>query len=170
LFDVAPEASRPFVVQAGEGLVRAVGTRFNVLLESQTVTVSVLEGRVELEPRAATLPSPTLLGAGQSAAWRQEDGRLVAAAPERASRARIAAWREGKLRFDEWPLERAIEEHNRYAQRPIRLSPEISSQVMVSGVFRIGDTEALIQALGELLQVEAVDTGEAWLLTTAPPR
>lgn len=160
LFQVAHDPARPFVVQAGAGRVRAVGTRFNVLLEAGAMTVSVLEGRVELSSPGA---AERLLDAGESAAL-EHSGHLVAADPERASAERIAAWREGKLRFDEWSVERAVQEHNRYAAKPIRIATQDVGGRLVSGTFRIGDTPALLEALEHLLGVEATEAGDEWVL------
>jgi len=50
LFQVTHDAQRPFVVHAGSGYARAVGTRFNVVTAQDQITVSVLEGRVEVSP------------------------------------------------------------------------------------------------------------------------
>src|SRR5690606_38747537 len=51
LFNVAHDASRPFVVLAADGVFRAVGTRFSVRIDPDHVTVTVTEGRVGLQPR-----------------------------------------------------------------------------------------------------------------------
>ncbi|HLB30026.1 MAG TPA: FecR domain-containing protein, partial [Gammaproteobacteria bacterium] len=45
-FQVAHDPQRPFLVHAGAGVVRAVGTAFSVHLEGDEVEVSVTEGRV----------------------------------------------------------------------------------------------------------------------------
>lgn len=164
LFEVTPDSTRPFVVRAANGYVRAVGTRFNVLVEERAVTVAVLEGRVEVAPGGDGDEPAKLLDAGQSAAY-ERSGRLVEAAPERASRERIAAWREGKLSFDAWPLERAVHEHNRYAAKPLRLAGPELAHLEISGVFRIGDTKALVYALGKLMDVQVIDEGDALLIT-----
>ena len=46
-FDVAKDPHRPFVVYAGDGLVWAVGTAFNVRLIEDSVDLTVTEGRVK---------------------------------------------------------------------------------------------------------------------------
>jgi transmembrane sensor len=46
LFQVAKDASRPFLVKSGEATVRAVGTQFDVYRKEDNTTVTVLEGRV----------------------------------------------------------------------------------------------------------------------------
>lgn len=66
-FTVAPDAARPFVVEAGGVAVRAVGTAFNVRLAPEAVEVLVTEGRVAVgkmepaipgAPAGAALPDP----------------------------------------------------------------------------------------------------------------
>src|SRR4029079_19041486 len=52
-FSVAHEPSRAFEVWAAGGKVRAVGTQFGVAIDRDEVTVSVLEGRVLVQPTAA---------------------------------------------------------------------------------------------------------------------
>ena len=47
-FQVAKDKTRPFIVKAGEGLVRAVGTAFSVRLHPEAVKVVVDEGKVAL--------------------------------------------------------------------------------------------------------------------------
>src|SRR6202034_3836256 len=59
-FQVAHDRSRPFLVHAGDAVVRAVGTEFEVRLrEDKHVEVLVNEGRVEVQaaPIAAANPS-----------------------------------------------------------------------------------------------------------------
>lgn len=71
-FEVAPRAGRPaFTVQAGEVLVRVVGTRFAVTRSGDTARVDVIEGDVEVVARGAR----ALVHAGES--WPKQ----VTAAP-----------------------------------------------------------------------------------------
>jgi transmembrane sensor len=46
LFEVAHDTSRPFDVEAGSTVVRAVGTEFNIDMRPASTTVTVVEGRV----------------------------------------------------------------------------------------------------------------------------
>src|SRR6266851_9607598 len=58
-FQVAHDRSRPFLVHAGDAVVRAVGTAFEVrVLTDQHVSVVVNEGRVEVQAIAPTPASP----------------------------------------------------------------------------------------------------------------
>jgi transmembrane sensor len=172
LFQVAQDAARPFIVRTAAGSARAVGTRFNVIAdEAGDVTVSVLEGRVEVIADAPSVDSAgrhsTLLNAGESAACAR-DGSLTRPAPGEVTLDRIAAWREGKLRFDGWPLDRAVREYNRYADKPVVLDASADADVLVSGMFRIGDSKTFVDALVELIDGHVVDEGKVLRLTTSP--
>jgi transmembrane sensor len=60
IFRVARNPVRPFVVQAGDREILAIGTAFDVRLESSVVRVTLLEGKVAVtsEGGAATLALP----------------------------------------------------------------------------------------------------------------
>lgn len=52
-FEVAKDPRRPFVVRAGGGEVRAVGTVFDVYKEQRKVTVTLIQGKVAVIPEVA---------------------------------------------------------------------------------------------------------------------
>ncbi|MGH7945089.1 MAG: FecR family protein, partial [Opitutaceae bacterium] len=75
-FTVTKDAARPFLVEAGNVTVRAVGTAFAVRFAPKTVDVWVTEGAVQVTPRATETASPerpeapgasALVGAGHRA-------------------------------------------------------------------------------------------------------
>ena len=59
-FDVAKNKQRPFVVYAGEGMVWAVGTAFNVNYRESYVDVVVSEGKVKVFSDIAKIDSAGL--------------------------------------------------------------------------------------------------------------
>ncbi len=64
-FEVAHDASRPFIVRAGNKRVIAVGTRFSVRREANDVRVVVTEGKVRVETEgdpSSTSPEPLVAG------------------------------------------------------------------------------------------------------------
>ncbi len=169
MFEIAPDAERPFVVRAGRVVIRTVGTSFNVITDGRVVTVTVLDGHVEvvMTPKEGTAAAISL-GAGEATAYDQ-DGRAVNVDPTQASAERILAWREGRLPFDDWPIERAIREHHRYGGKAIRLSDPALGQERIGGLFRIGDTQALAIAIAEAIGGEVVEQDDAFLLTRPEP-
>ncbi len=177
LFQVNKDPRRAFIVRAGDGYARAIGTRFDVLEGRVEVAAQTAAARISIATEARAMESASndsltfgpdgervLLDAGQSASYEKGGQQVKVADPQRASRERIVAWREGKLRFDAWPLARALEEHNRYAVKPIRFDDRALDKVRISGVFRIGDTAALLDALGQLIDVEVREDNDALVL------
>jgi FecR protein len=65
-FDIAPRTGRPFVVLAGDTIVRVIGTKFRVARFAERVEVEVERGLVDVTFRGATAQ----LGAGQR--WSSE--------------------------------------------------------------------------------------------------
>ncbi len=169
MFEIAPDAQRPFVVRAGRGVIRTVGTSFNVITDGRLVTVTVLDGQVEVVTTSKVRTAAAiLLGAGEATAY-DRDGRAVNVDPTRASAERILAWRGGRLHFDDWPIERAIREHHRYGGKPIRLSDPALGQERIGGKFRIGDTQGLAIAIAEAIRGEVVEQDNDFLLTRPEP-
>lgn len=152
-FDVAQNARRPFVVYAGEGAVRAVGTSFAVRKRDGVVDVTVTEGRVVLstlrrddgEEEEASLPLATL-EAGHQASFDEQRvesvDRLEAEEIERK-----LSWREGFLRFEGDPLGDVVEEIGRYTTVEITIEDEALRDLRVGGYFRTGDIETMLEVL-----------------------
>jgi transmembrane sensor len=160
LFDVNEDAARPFEVVAGLGVARAIGTRFAVRRSVDAITVSVLDGVVEVvrggEDSAVAENLVSALEVGQ-AALLGIDGTLSAVVP--ANVRRIQAWQNRKIEFDNEPLAAAIAEVNRYSSKPFVLGEDGLSDVRVSGVFLITALQGFEFALGESLGLRVVENG-----------
>lgn len=170
LFTVAPDPLRPFVVDTGLGRVVAVGTAFNVRRTRETVTVTVVEGVVQIvaqasAPTGATRTSGTLpdgvtasVGAG---------GQIVLGDRiERRTLARVqvkdtVAWRIGKLVFHDEPLSVVVEDINRYSPVKLRLADPALGDLRISGRLHYSEVLDWIEGLGEVfgLDVDQIDRG-----------
>jgi transmembrane sensor len=178
LFSVAHNVARPFDVAAAGTLTRALGTEFNVDMRRAKVTVSVLEGVVQVSTRDGSpgsgpsvgeaSPAPDRAEAvakGQAVEFRSKERVLV---QEKADLARIDAWRTRRLEFSNTPLAQAVEEFNRYSPTQVVIGTRDLAERRVSGVFRIGDTEGFLYSLREALAVESHESGnEVVLMPTA---
>lgn len=164
LFSVVKDAT-PFNVYAGNGKAQAVGTRFNVLLRDSGATVSVLEGIVQVEaalPRAADQEvQPPRLTEGEAIKYWQDGGMSNV---QVADVTRIEAWRAGKLNFDATRLADVVAEHNRYTTKKIIVGDDELKDLLVSGVFRVGESEPLIFALENVFNISAIDQGKVTIL------
>lgn len=147
-FDVAHDASRPFVVSAKDTQVRALGTRFDVRLTGEAVKVTLVEGSVEV-----TQPETMKT-------WRLEPGQALntdqtSAHPRQVDVAAATSWTSGRLIFRETPLAQAVAEVNRYSRSKVVVDSPRLQAVSVNGVFEVGDTEAFVSAVSDLFELRA---------------
>lgn len=158
-FEVAKDKRRPFEVQAGSRIIKAVGTAFNVTRHSERVVVAVTEGVVVVEEDIAqtgaaaaggtaaaevTDARPARLEAGQKFAYTNYSDEVV----ETADPAAVTAWREGHLKYRSEPLRHVLEDVNRYSSRDITLGNDTIGEMTFTGtVFqdRIDDWLASIE-------------------------
>jgi transmembrane sensor len=157
LFEVAHDATRPFVVTAGDRQVTAIGTAFDVRLEPTGVRVVLVEGRVAVDERADG-PIASLLGterrelvAGQEYVSKAKSANIVRAADVNEA----ILWRDGRVAFNDVPLTQAIAEMNRYATGALVVADPSMARLRVNGVFRTGETRAFVNALEEYFPIRA---------------
>lgn len=184
LFAVKHDSKWPFDVSAGGTLTRALGTEFNVEMRKSAVTVSVLEGAVQvgaaegiasqLEGVARSAPA-TLPGMATVVAAALTKGEAVevetrkhAIVAEKADIGRIDAWRARRLEFTNTPLTQAVDEFNRYSSTRVVIGSADLRERRVSGVFRIGDTDGFLFSLQAALGVTTYDSAGEVTLVLAP--
>lgn len=148
-FTVATEPGRPFVVQAEQVAVRAVGTQFQVRRDPTGVQVKLLEGVVEVGMPAERPGGAQRLA--RLAPGEQLSFDLHGQWAKRPLDQEIAAgWPRGELVFRETPLAQLVDEMNRYTQVKIRLADDALGDIRLSGVFYGSDQQTLVQALREV--------------------
>jgi transmembrane sensor len=178
-FDVAKDAVRPFEVVAGSSIVRAIGTRFTVQrLDDRRLEVTVFEGIVEVlrapessGPKAevmSVLRQPLRLAAGQQAFDAGDQIVLRALSPS-ALNQRLA-WQEGRIVFDATPLSVAVEQVNRYADRPIRLVDTALQAVKVSGSFSTREIPVFLDSLEQGFGLHVEQRADAVLISAVSRR
>lgn len=162
LFEVAKDASRPFVVQVADADVTATGTTFLVRTTPQggeeAFGVTLIEGQVVVRR------------AGSAAHGRQDEQFVMApgerlrvgfvgvdardVSGSRLDRPKIenlTAWKRGEVVLDDVPLADAVAEMNRYSNLPVGIvGGESIGALRVSGVMRAGDSEAFARAVAGL--------------------
>jgi transmembrane sensor len=151
-FDVAKDATRPFVVSAGSRQVIAVGTAFDVRLQGSQMKVTLVEGKVQVvrgadligAARTSAQPQSAVLLEAGSALVTQDDG---ADHVERLDAARATSWRSGRLVFDGERLADVVAEMNRYSRERLEIADPALQGRQVSGVFEPTSGVAFAKAL-----------------------
>lgn len=147
-FDVAHDPTRPFVVQAGDTRVQALGTKFDVRRDGGDVQVTLLQGSVQV---AADTGQPAVILAPNQQLVVARGGTIQRAA---ADAARTTSWTTGRLMFRRTPLAAAVAEVNRYAERKIELTDPGLGARPVSGFFDVGDSEAFAKGVAVLFDLK----------------
>lgn len=162
-FAVTKNPARPFIVQAGEIEVRAVGTAFNVHLQSGAVDVLVTEGVVKLNAAGAAAVSPSraeipLLSSGHRAvvalAPSSPDVAVVVTtmSPEEISHA--LAWQEPLLRLGGATLAELVVSFERRTGRRVILADPGLADLRLGGRIRADDVEGFTSLLETVLEID----------------
>jgi transmembrane sensor len=159
-FEVAPDPTRPFIVQAGEKRVVAVGTQFSVRLEGEEIRVVVTDGKVRIDGAASTvpaIPAGNIANTGSSGIMLRK--KSLAEVEDDLS------WRQGYLTFRETSLADAVSEFNRYNVHKMRIADPALAATHISGTFRATNYEAFIRVLNEGFSIRAATTADITTLT-----
>jgi transmembrane sensor len=176
-FEVAHDKARPFVVQANDIGVRAVGTAFAVRLEASRLDVTVTEGVVEVTDSAHVSAANTLVSSLPMLQHVAANERIViigsrapAVRPVAPSESdRELAWREGMVSFDGESLQTAVAEINRHNRRHIIIDDATLAAMPVVGVFQATDLDGFSAAAASALKATAVRDGNVIRLQRRVP-
>jgi len=150
LFDVAKDAARPFVVYAGDTVVKAVGTSFSVLrLADAPVEVLVREGVVEMD-RGRVAPvrlAANMRAVAPVAAAFAAPSPIHTAAVAPVEIERAVAWREGRIAFEGETLDQAVKDFARYSDTRIVIDDPSIAREEVTGLFQATDPVGFAQAV-----------------------
>lgn len=166
-FTVTKDPARPFVVVAGDTLIRVVGTKFNIHRDSQEVRVAVVEGVVqvalpqEASPTAAFPQDSQTLVAGQQMRTvrkgAQKEMRITKLdEPTRIQPTRLD-YRGAKLRD-------VIAESNRYYAPGIVLESDDLGDLEVTMAFQSTDIERTVEGLKDILPLDVQRNSDGRIL------
>ncbi len=162
LFNVKSSPTWPFVVTAGQGKVRAIGTTFSVFVRPSDTEVTVVNGVVEVSNAPAiknsdAMPDSRTVHAQQRIVYNKNLGNIVPLNPVQLKRS--ISWREGVLDFDGWPLEKVVAEINRYQEEKIEIKDERLKSLKVGGVFKVTQPESLLKVLAMDYNIQSQRAG-----------
>ncbi|MED5611659.1 FecR family protein [Pseudomonas sp. JH-2] len=157
VFHVRHDASRPFVVEADNGSVTALGTVFEVRHQASSVRVVCSEGVVAVRQASQ---QPLRLEAGQQ--MRYDDNHSDTPQPVDSTEA--LAWRTDLLVFKQRPLAELVEELNRYRHGRIILASDAAARRPVSGVFHLQRTDEALEHIRSSLGLTATYLPGNWVV------
>lgn len=164
-FRVASDKRRPFSVGTSFAEVTVTGTRFDIGLESDALSVAVGEGSVRVAETAASSP------AGKSQTVNLSANQAVRVSSAKGLEdvfeiypAEFAAWRSGLLVYREAQLRDVVRDLNRYSEVPIELDPQAEGLVFY-GTFRTDNLDFLYDAMRRDLPVRVEQNAERVIIS-----
>ncbi|PHR60674.1 MAG: hypothetical protein COA43_05890 [Robiginitomaculum sp.] len=155
VFDVEHDENRPFLVYAGDGVVRAVGTVFVIHLKKNVLDLTVTDGAVELsavnmqvDVEGDVTPVEKVTGFVKSGHEAQlvEHKAIIVPISTVDIKAKTS-WQQGLLSFSGESLETVVFEISRYTTLEIEIRDPAIRDMRIGGVFKTGDIDALFEAL-----------------------
>ncbi|MCC2601633.1 FecR family protein [Sphingopyxis yananensis] len=163
-FQVAKDAERPFVVEAGDVRVQAVGTAFSVHKLGDHVDVRVTEGVVDVW-RVGQKASRKRVVAGAQAVLAQHGAAVAAVSSSGEPVERALSWRDGQLIFDGDSVAYAAEQFNRYNQVKIEISDTALGEEKMIGRFRTNEPQAFARAVAAIVHAKVDVRGDRIILS-----
>jgi transmembrane sensor len=150
-FEVAKDKSKPFIVEAGDARVRAVGTAFAVRRFANGSEVLVTEGTVEVWNQDGTAQRHTMT-AGERA-FLPKDASAISVTRQPNEVNRRLAWREGKLILTNQTLSEAVSDFNRYSPKTIVIvDPSLRNKRLI-GQYQLDAPELFARDVSTVLDV-----------------
>jgi transmembrane sensor len=157
-FRVAREKRRPFVVEAGDVRVRAIGTAFSVRRRDLGADVLVTEGTVETWVMGREDKKRRITSGSRGFVPEIRAEIEVATAPQDIERA--LAWRGGELVLNGETLAYAAAELNRYNVRQIVVDDDRLRNEQLIGFFRTSEPENFARAVAGMTGARVVTENE----------
>lgn len=146
-FDVRHDDQQPLEIRSGQFAVRDIGTRFSMARSPGRLYVAVEEGLVDVSWQGG---EPTRLKAGQAFEGDEKSGSARIQTVDPGS---VASWREGRLVYNDTPLEAVAADLSRYMNTRIEVDPAVA-QLKLSGILLIQNGSDLADQISAILPVE----------------
>lgn len=157
-FDVARDEDRPFYVETSGGLVRVLGTKFNIRQRGSSSDVTVLEGAVgvvdygRIKDDLKALSLDETLSPGQKFTLGNDAMANIAVAVDSGV---VLAWRDRKLIYNGESFRALVADINRYFDAEIRIGDPTLNDIEVVAILKIEDRAATLKALETTFNVTA---------------
>jgi transmembrane sensor len=149
-FEVAPDARRPFTVEAGPGRIAVLGTAFDVkITEGDAVSVAVTHNAVSVSTATG---AAVRLREGQAVSYDRDGVSDVQPADLDA----VLGWRHGQLVFHDAPLDEVFAEIGRYRRGHVQLLGAGLGSRRITAVFDARQPEAAIETIARSLDLRVL--------------
>ncbi|RTE55407.1 DUF4974 domain-containing protein [Arenibacter aquaticus] len=149
-FDVAKDASHPFIVNADQINIRVLGTQFNLSFypEDEDISTVLVEGSVALYKEGADMKknTTTQLVPGQQAAFNKSKNEMSV---NQVDTHNHTAWKDGYLLFKASPFYRIRSKLERHFNISIEDKTQLLHNQVYTATFRNETIEEILEAFKE---------------------
>jgi transmembrane sensor len=146
-FNVTHDASKPFIVHSGDASTKVLGTSFNVNANSGAVTITLVEGKVNV----STVDSEAMLTPNQQAT-------ITSGSKDISTRnvdvSGYTAWTNNRLIFDNTKLEEAFEILENWYNVDINVSNEALKSCVITATYENESLENVLSSFQFMLKVD----------------
>ena len=167
IFDVAHEPSRGFFVSTKHGIVRVVGTVFDVHTDSDQSTITVISGTVIVGFDDRQNGPEFTLQDGNRASY-SRTGKTEVVARDAAATRNVVLSARNQLIFEDVPLESVVSALNQHFDRKLWLGSDGLKQLKVSAVLDLSDQDSVVRGIEQAFDVEAISVSGN-LIVLYPP-
>jgi transmembrane sensor len=181
-FDVAKDKNRPFTVSVEDKSFTALGTIFNVQKNDiNNLELVVTEGKVLIsDTNTINQRLDNIVASFKTLEHNKLAGSVVnsgekSVVSHNTQISKISldqiqkelSWQQGMLIFDATPLNTALNEVSRYNDIQFEFTDKSLSDLKISGYFKSGDIDTLLQSLSDNLDIQFKKTSNKTIQLTA---
>jgi transmembrane sensor len=157
LFKVVHDERRPFEVEAGDTLLRDMGTVFNVVAVSGRLEVAVSEGAVLYDPAGQA----ERLTPGMALRREGRDKPRISSVSTNA----VGGWREGRLIYSAAPVGAVAADLSRNLGVRVVAEEAVASRPFSGVILLAGPSREVLERSAALLGLRLEQSSEGWRLT-----
>ena len=157
-FEVAGNPQKPFIVHANEGVIKVLGTKFNVRAwkPTQRVEVVVAEGKVLLTPQESDDERAVIIAEEQMSILKKDNEPLK---PFRVDVGNYLGWIKNEVAFNNAPLSEILHQIERWYNLEIRLKDKSLASERLTVHIQNKPAEEILHLIAVLMELNYERTG-----------
>ena len=159
IFTAAHEPGRPFLVYAGSGWIEDIGTAFDVRSDPDRVTVTVIQGQVQVGTPNAGPQGNLILSRDQQVSFGAATETV-----QTVDAAQATAWRSGQIAYIDQPLQKVVSDLRRYSMKDIVLQDPSVGTLHYTGTVSVSELDHWAAGLTRVYPVQIEVAGDRLLI------
>lgn len=160
-FKVAKDQQHPFIISTKLGAIEVVGTSFDVIENSDTLTVLVNTGKVKVAPSISDLDTVAeIYTANQKA--QAVGNKVIKSKVEETDK----FWRTKQLRFNNATISKVLNDLAKAYD--IQIESKLTNDTCrITGKYDNLDVDQILKSLQELYAIEYQKSGDKWIIESS---